>query len=47
MKTIAFVLSLEDYLKFLLVGSSMIVCYLVADPYINIKTLNLIIKIIK
>ncbi len=47
MKTIAFVLCLEDYLKFLLVGSSMIACYVVAGPYINITALNLIIKIIK
>jgi hypothetical protein len=50
MKTIVFVLCLEDYLKFLLVGlvdRSMIVFYVVADPYINITALNLIIKIIK
>jgi hypothetical protein len=47
MKTIAFVLWLESYLKFLLVGSPMIVCYVFADPYINITALNLIIKIIK
>jgi hypothetical protein len=50
MRTIAFVLWLESYLKFCSVGlvdSSRIVCYVVADPYINITALNLIIKIIK
>jgi hypothetical protein len=47
MKAIAFVLWLESCLKFLLVGSSMIVCYVFADPYINITTLKLIIKILK
>jgi hypothetical protein len=50
MKTIAFVLWLESYLELCSVGlvdRSMIVCYVVADPYVNIKTLKLIIKIIK
>ncbi len=43
-KTIVFVLCLEDYLKFLLVGlvdRSIIVFYVVADPYIKYQNVKI------
>ena len=44
MRTIAFFLCLKDYLKFLLVGlvdRSIIVFYVVADPYIKYQNVKI------